>query len=240
MRALIISDIHANATALEAVLAHAGQVDDTWCLGDLVGYGPDPNECITRLRALPNLVCLQGNHDAAALGHLALDGFNIEARTSIEWLREHLNAESSTFLQTLEPMTEVNGITLSHASPRQPLLEYLLDTYSAAENLAYFETDFCFVGHTHVPVLFSLRDRTVYLEVPLPNTNMRLEKRCIANPGSVGQPRDRDPRAAYVIFDDQTNNWDYRRVEYDVESVQRRMRAAKLPERHIARLSAGW
>ncbi len=240
MRALIVSDIHANATALEAVLAHAGEVDAVWCLGDLVGYGPDPNECITRLRGLPNIVCLQGNHDAAALGHLALDGFNIEARNSIEWLQEHLTPESSAFLQTLHPKDEVNGITLVHASPRQPMLEYLLDTYSAAENFAYLETDFCFVGHTHVPVLFSLKDKTVRLEVPLPNTQVLLESRCVANPGSVGQPRDRDPRAAFAVFDDETNIWDYRRVEYDVESVQHRMQAAKLPERHISRLAAGW
>jgi predicted phosphodiesterase len=240
MRSLIVSDIHANATALEAVLAQAGKVDAVWCLGDIVGYGPDPNECIARLRVLPNLVCLQGNHDAAALGHLALEGFNMEARSSIEWLRDHITPESIAFLETLEPRTEVNGITLSHASPRQPMLEYLLDTYSAAENFAYFETDFCFVGHTHVPVLFSLRDHSVQLDVPLSNTKLQLQARCIANPGSVGQPRDRDPRAAYVIFDMEANTWDYRRVEYDVEAVQRRMLAANLPQRHIARLTAGW
>ena len=240
MRALIISDIHANATALEAVLAHAGQVDAVWCLGDLVGYGPDPNECIARLRELQNFICLQGNHDAAALGHLALDGFNVEARNSIEWLHNQLSPESTAFLQTLQSKSEVNGITLAHASPRQPMLEYLLDTYSAAENFAHFDTDFCFVGHTHVPVIFSMKDQTVHLEVPPPNIRLHLESRGIANPGSVGQPRDRDPRPAFVIFDDETNIWDYRRVEYDVESVQQRMQAAGLPQRHIARLAAGW
>lgn len=240
MRALVISDIHANAAALDAVLAHAGQVESVWCLGDLVGYGPDPNECIQRIRELPNLVCLQGNHDAAALGHLALEGFNAEARNSIEWLRKHLTAESIAFLETLEPRGEASRVTLAHASPRHPMLEYLLDTYSAAENFAYFETKFCFVGHTHVPVLFTWKDQSVHLEVPLPNTKLRLEERCIANPGSVGQPRDRDPRAAYVIFDAETDTWDYRRVEYDVESVQRRMLAANLPERHSARLVTGW
>lgn len=240
MRALIISDIHANATALETVLTHAGEVDAVWCLGDMIGYGPDPNECIARLRGLPNLICLLGNHDAAALGHLALEGFNMEARNSIEWLRHQLTSESADFLRTLQPKVEVNGITLAHASPRQAMLEYLLDTYSAAENFAFFSTVFCFVGHTHVPVLFSLTDHTVHLEVPRPNTQLHLKKRCIGNPGSVGQPRDRDPRAAYVIFDDDTNTWDYHRVEYDVESVQRRMQAAELPERHIARLAVGW
>ncbi|MCL5429253.1 MAG: metallophosphatase family protein [Chloroflexi bacterium] len=240
MRSLIISDIHANVTALQAVLAHAGEVDAVWCLGDLVGYGPDPNECINRLRDLPNLVCLRGNHDAAALGHLTLDGFNIEARNSIEWLQKQLTPESSAFLRSLQPQAEVNGITLVHASPRQPMLEYLLDAYSAAENFGYFTTDFCFLGHTHVPVLFSLYNQKVSLEVPLPNTEVHLKGRCIANPGSVGQPRDRDPRAAYAVFDDETEIWAYRRVEYDVESIQQRMQAANLPQRHVARLAAGW
>lgn len=240
MRALLISDIHANANALNSVLAAAGEVDAVWCLGDLVGYGPDPNECITRIKELPNLICLQGNHDAAALGHLALEGFNVDARTSIEWLRKQLIPESSAFLQSLEPRREVGNVTLVHASPRQPMLEYLLDTYSVAENFAYFDTDFCFVGHTHVPVLFSFRDHMVHLEVPRPDTQTHLEKRSIINPGSVGQPRDRDTRAAYAIFDNETNMWDYQRVEYDIVSVQRRMQAANLPERHIARLSTGW
>jgi predicted phosphodiesterase len=240
MRVLILSDIHANAIALEAVLEKAGQVDAVWCLGDVVGYGPDPNECVAHLQTLPNLICLQGNHDAAALGQLPLEGFNIEARNSIEWLRDQLNQESASFLETLKPRLEKGSVTLSHASPRQPMLEYLLDTYSAAENFSFFDTDFCFVGHTHVPVLFTLRDQVVELEVPIPNAKLSLEPRCIANPGSVGQPRDRDPRAAYVIFDDESNTWDYHRVEYDVTSVQKKMLAANLPERHIARLAAGW
>lgn len=240
MRALILSDIHANAAALQTVLTSAGEVDTVWCLGDVVGYGPDPNECIDRLMSLPSLVCLQGNHDAAAVGHLPLEGFNIEARTSIEWLRKQLTPKSTSFIESLRPHAVVNGITLVHASPRQPMLEYLLDTYSVAENFSYFDTDFCLVGHTHVPVVFTLKNQTVQLEVPLPNTTIHLEKRCIVNPGSVGQPRDRDPRAAYAIFDDEQNTWDYRRVEYDIESVQQRMKSVQLPERHISRLSTGW
>lgn len=240
MRVLVISDIHGNANALESVLAAAGAADAVWCLGDLVGYGPDPNECVQRVKDLPRLICLQGNHDAAAVGELPLDGFNIEARSSIEWLREQLSGESRAFLKGLQPRTEVNGITLAHASPRQPILEYLLDTYSAAENFAYFATDICLVGHTHVPVLFFLNSQGVYLQIPEPNSKFTLERRCIANPGSVGQPRDRDARAAFVIFDTETNSWEYHRVEYDIARVQQRMRAAQLPERHISRLSGGW
>lgn len=240
MRALVISDIHANVTALEAVLERAGTVDAVWCLGDVVGYGPDPNDCIARLKEIRTLVCLQGNHDAAAVGHLALEGFNPEARTSIEWLRNCLSSESLAFLQGMKPRLETAGVTLAHASPRQPVLEYLLDTYSAAENFDYFDTDFCFVGHTHIPVIFSLQDNAVNLRMPAANSQTILFARSIANPGSVGQPRDRDPRASFAIYDNEMNVWDFQRVEYDVAAVQERMQAAQLPERHILRLAGGW
>ena len=240
MRVLILSDIHANADALDGVLNSADAVDAVWCLGDVVGYGPDPNECIARLKDLPNLVCLQGNHDAAATGHLALEGFNVEARSSIEWLRSCLTEESLAFLRALEPRSESNGVTLAHASPRQPMLEYLLDAYSAAENFHYFDTDFCFVGHTHVPLLFFTQNHELSMHVPEPNSKVVLAPRCIANPGAVGQPRDRDPRAAYAIFDSEASTWDYARVAYDIPAVQERMRAAGLPDRHITRLAGGW
>lgn len=240
MRVLVISDIHANLTALETVLADAGRVDDVWCLGDVVGYGPDPNDCIARLSSLPSLTCLLGNHDAAAIGDLPLGSFNVEARTSIEWLRDSISAESLDFLRTLEPKREVSGVTLAHASPRQPILEYLLDTFAAAENFELFDTDYCFVGHTHVPVLFFKGDHGVGLQIPHADVTFSLDSRCIANPGSVGQPRDRDPRASYAIFNDDIKTWEYHRVEYDVPAVQARMLAAGLPERHIARLAGGW
>lgn len=240
MRILVISDIHANANALESVLATAGSVDAVWCLGDIVGYGPDPNECILRLLQIPNLVCLQGNHDAAAVGDLPLDGFNVEARSSIEWLRDTLTKDSLTFLKTLQPRREEKSVTLAHASPRQPVLEYLLDTYSAGENFSYFATDLCFVGHTHVPVIFFKTEEGVGLQIPSSDITFTLDGRCIANPGSVGQPRDRDPRAAFAIFDSEALTWEYHRVEYDVAAVQQRMQAAGLPERHISRLSGGW
>ncbi|MCW5875257.1 MAG: metallophosphoesterase family protein [Anaerolineales bacterium] len=240
MRALVLSDIHANAAALDSVLEQAGPVDSVWCLGDVVGYGPDPNRVISRLQGLSNLVCLQGNHDAAAIGELGLEGFNLEARTSIEWLRDELSQESYEFLRQLQPRAEISGVTLAHASPRQPVLEYLLDVYSAGENFDHFDGPFCFVGHTHIPVLFQQREYTVSLHMPKVNTTITLDPRCIANPGSVGQPRDRDPRAAFAIYDDQQHTWDYQRVEYDIDAVQKRMRSAGLPERHITRLASGW
>lgn len=242
MRTLVISDIHANLTALETVLDHAGEVERVWCLGDVVGYGPNPNECIERVRSLPNLTCLLGNHDAAAINQIDIQTFNPEARLSIEWLQGVLTEESLKFLNSL-PMSKIfDQTTLVHGSPRQPVFEYLLDTQSATDNFDYFNTDFCFVGHTHLPVNFHLADNdyTARLSIPPINKVSQLEARTIINPGSVGQPRDRDPRAAYAIFDPADNTWDYRRVEYDIPTVQELMTAAGLPERHVIRLEGGW
>jgi diadenosine tetraphosphatase ApaH/serine/threonine PP2A family protein phosphatase len=242
MRILIISDIHANLTALEAVLATAGNFDAAWCLGDLVGYGPDPNECIKRVRELPNLLCIIGNHDAAALMQIDADTFNPEARNAILWTRKALTESSQAFLNGLPEKIEVGQVTLTHGSPRHPVWEYLLDTRTATTNFDYFETPLCFVGHTHLPVIYTLYDpeHLARLNIPDPNETMTLPARAIINPGSVGQPRDRDPRAAFAIYDDEANTWDYRRVLYDIPAVQARMIGAGLPERHIQRLVAGW
>jgi diadenosine tetraphosphatase ApaH/serine/threonine PP2A family protein phosphatase len=242
MRVLIISDIHANQSALEAVLDDAGQVDATWCLGDLVGYGPDPNQCIAIVRRLPNLTCLLGNHDAAALGKIDIDSFNPEARTIIHWTQSVLSSESLSFLRGLPETVTLNGTTLVHGSPRQPVWEYILDTRTATNNFEYFETPYCLVGHTHLPVLYYLPDesRVARLTVPDASMQLTLAPRSIINPGSVGQPRDRDARAAYAIYEPEQNLWEYRRVVYDIHAVQARMESAGLPERHILRLAAGW
>ena len=242
MRTLVISDIHANLTALKTVLDHAGEVEQVWCLGDVVGYGPSPNECIEVVRNLPNLNCLMGNHDAAAIGEIDISTFNPEARTSIEWLREQLTEDSLEFLKALPEKQSFETVTLAHGSPRQPVYEYLLDTQAATDNFEYFETDFCFVGHTHLPVIFHLKkdDYISRLSIPTSNKITELQVRSIINPGSVGQPRDRDPRSAYAIFDPEKNAWDYRRVEYDIPEVQELMTEAGLPERHVLRLEGGW
>lgn len=242
MKILVITDIHANLNALEAVLAVAGDYQAVWCLGDLVGYGPDPNECIALVRDLPNLVCVLGNHDAAAIEKIDDNAFNADARLVISWTRKTLFPASVEFLTSL-PETQVQGdVTLVHGSPRQPVWEYLLDTRTATQNFEFFDTPFCFVGHTHLPVLYYLSDdsRTARLIIPENSTQMALAPRTIINPGSVGQPRDRDARAAYAIFDTEQNLWEFHRVEYEIEAVQDRMRLANLPERHILRLSAGW
>ncbi len=242
MRVLIISDIHANLTALEAVFADAGEVDAVWCLGDLVGYGPDPNECIEHIAGIPNLTCVLGNHDAATLKNIDIDTFNPEARTAILWTQKKLKPSSMAFLQSLPEKVTLEHITLAHGSPRQPVWEYLLDTRTATQNFKHFDTPYCFVGHTHLPVLYYLADESLYarLIIPEDSTQLALAPRAILNPGSVGQPRDRDPRASYAILDLHQYTWECHRVSYDIPSVQARMRAASLPPRHILRLSAGW
>jgi diadenosine tetraphosphatase ApaH/serine/threonine PP2A family protein phosphatase len=242
MRVLIISDIHANKTALEAVLAKAGEIDAAWCLGDLVGYGPDPNECVSRVRQLPNLICIIGNHDAAALQQIDEDTFNPEARTAIQWTRRSLNESTHAFLNALPETAQLFNVTLSHGSPRHPIWEYLLDTRTASLSFEYFTTDYCFVGHTHLPVIYAMSAGEDYAQliVPEPGKTLELTPRAILNPGSVGQPRDRDPRASFAIFDSEDRTWTVHRVVYDIAAVQERMMSAGLPGRHIQRLSSGW
>jgi len=242
MRVLIISDIHANLTALEAVLADAKDFQATWCLGDLVGYGPDPNECIERVRSLPDLLCTIGNHDAAALDQIESESFNPEARNALEWTQSILTTESRDFLLNLPEKIELETVTLTHGSPRHPVWEYLLDTRTATINFDYFNTPWCFVGHTHLPVIYSLNNfnQSASLIIPEPNQAVNLPTRAIINPGSVGQPRDRDPRAAYCYFDTEDNSVDFCRIPYDIHVVQARMEKAGLPARHINRLESGW
>jgi predicted phosphodiesterase len=242
MRILVISDIHANLTALEAVLSEAGEFDATWCLGDLVGYGPDPNECVERVKELPGLTCIIGNHDAAVLKQIDPNSFNPEAREAIYWTQRMLSKQSYTFLGELPEKVKIERVTLAHGSPRHPVWEYLLDSRAATMNFNFFQTPLCFVGHTHLPVLYYLIEKEPLsrMSIPEPNHKSVLSNRTIINPGSVGQPRDRDPRAAYAIYDTEVDTWDYRRVPYDILEVQERMRDADLPDRHIYRLSAGW
>ena len=243
MRILVISDLHANLTALEAVLADAGSVDATWCLGDVVGYGPDPNEVVERLRDLSDLSCILGNHDVAVLGQMDYAVFNTEARKSLLWQKKNVTPANLFYLENLPQNTLVrDNVTLAHGSPRDPVWEYILNTLVARLNFEAFITPYCFVGHSHIQCMFYMdqdRDR-VSLDVPRPGQILQLTPRAILNPGSVGQPRDRDPRSSYAIYDSEAFTWEPRRVEYDVVAVQKRIRAAGLPEKHAARLSEGW
>ena len=242
-KVLVISDVHANITALEAVLADAGKVDEVWCLGDIAGYGPDPNECIERIQALPKLTCMMGNHDYGAIGNMALETFNVDAKKALLWQRDILTDASKKFLLTLSQEPRVCGsVTLVHGSPRDPIWEYVMNTLVARINLAYFETLWCFLGHSHFQAVFQYHAETddVSIEVPRPAERYELKERALLNPGSVGQPRDRDPRAAYAIFLPKEIAWEPRRVEYDIKSVQKRILEAGLPPRHAERLAGGW
>lgn len=243
MRVLVMSDIHANYTALETVLADADGFEAVWCLGDVVGYGPDPNACVELLSEQPNLRCVLGNHDVAALGRLPLEAFNGDARRALLWQEKVLSASSMTFLEGLAQKVEADEhVTLAHGSPRDPVWEYILNTLSARLNFEAFETDFCFVGHTHVQSIFRYDEKTDRVQLDFPKVGMPVELggRVILNPGSVGQPRDRDPRAAYAIYDTESLTWEPQRVEYDIEAVQERIREANLPEKHALRLGDGW
>jgi diadenosine tetraphosphatase ApaH/serine/threonine PP2A family protein phosphatase len=243
MRILVVSDIHSNYSALEAVLGDAGQFDETWCLGDLIGYGPDPNMVIEAFRLLPSLTCMLGNHDVAVLGGMELAAFNGDARRSLTWTHNVLTADNMDFLRSLPHTTGVRGdVTLAHGSPRDPTWEYILNTLSARLNFEHFSTPYCFVGHSHIQSLFQLDETNdrVTMTITKVGRPTALRPRAIVNPGSVGQPRDRDPRAAYAIYDTETNAWEPRRVAYDIESVQQRVRDAGLPEKHALRLAEGW
>lgn len=242
MRILVISDIHANYTAFEAVLAHCqGQWDFVWCLGDVVGYGPDPNECVDRMKALPQL-CLAGNHDWAALNRLDVRTFNPDARRAVEWTQATLTPENTRWLEAL-PVTFVIGeYTLAHASPREPIWEYILEPRIAALNFPHFDTPYCFVGHTHQPVIYTIANESGDAASALPQYNQPRKlngKRQIINPGSIGQPRDQNPDAAYGILDMSSGVFEHRRIPYDIKAVQRRMLDFNMPERLIARLEHG-
>jgi len=241
MRILVISDIHANLNALQAVLKDAGKVDAVWCLGDLVGYGPDPNESIELIRKQANLTCLVGNHDAAVLDQVDLASFNRDAYLSVNWTRAAIKLENKEFLASLPQRTEIGYVTLTHGSPRNPIWEYLLDLNTVVMNFSFFKTALCFVGHTHIPISYSYNGNGhVNWNIPQPGGPYKIEGQTILNPGSVGQPRDRDPRAAYAIFNSEESTWEAFRVGYDVGAVQQRILAADLPRRHAARLGEGW
>jgi predicted phosphodiesterase len=243
MRILVMSDIHANFTALEAVLKDAGEVDETWCLGDLVGYGPDPNAVVEEVREIKNLTCLMGNHDVAVIGRMSLETFNNDARRSLMYHEKVLTASNMDFIKSLPSKAKVRGeATIAHGSPRDPLWEYVLNALTARLNFDHFDTPWCFIGHSHIQSIFARDEDSdrVIVEHTIPDITIELRPKLILNPGSVGQPRDRDPRAAYAIYDTEARTWTPKRVMYNIAEVQERIRAAGLPEKHAARIAEGW
>jgi predicted phosphodiesterase len=236
----IISDIHSNLLALEAVLSDMGEVDATWCLGDFVGYGPWPNECVDRLRER-GVVAIAGNHDLAAVGSITTEDFNPDAARATVWTTERLSDETRSYLEALEPRSVVEGITLAHGTPREPIWEYLLNTGTAALSFDCFDTQICLVGHTHIPSVFVQDEEGAvggaYME---PGAAYALgDYRVMANPGSVGQPRDRNPLASYLLFDTEQTTLEWRRVEYDFRQVQARILDVGLPIFFAERLGRG-
>ncbi|MBI5030693.1 MAG: metallophosphoesterase family protein [Chloroflexi bacterium] len=244
MRILIISDIHANLGALDKVLIDAGTFDKVWCLGDVVGYGPQPNITIERLRSLDAL-CIAGNHDWAVLDRLDLDEFNPEARKAVLWTRQQLDLINLEWLKQLPERvpTQAEKFSLIHGSPRYPIWEYILTPPIARANFEYFDTPFCFFGHTHVPIIYQFSEkegRAIAHELPEILSVPLGPEKMLVNPGSVGQPRDGDTRAAYAILNLDSMTLTHHRVRYDIKSTQVKMQQAGLPSRLIQRLGQGW
>ncbi len=242
MRYAIIADIHANLTAFEAVLddiERRGGVDEIWCLGDIVGYGPDPHECIERLRQY-NHVCVAGNHDWGAIGKISTADFNPDAALACQWTAGQLNKKDIKYLEKLPLTIDKDIFTLVHGSPREPIWEYVISASIARENFNFFQSPYCLVGHSHVPIVFREEDGSFTSSRLVDNIGFAVgESRLILNPGGVGQPRDGDPRASYVIYDSETRIVRPHRIPYDVAAVQDRMMDKGLPVRLAVRLQQG-
>jgi diadenosine tetraphosphatase ApaH/serine/threonine PP2A family protein phosphatase len=243
VRIAVVSDIHSNQVALEAVLEAIGTVDQIWCLGDIVGYGPRPNECVAMLAERKHLA-VAGNHDWAVVGRIGVDEFNAFAALAAQWTTEQLDESSRAFLTALPTVQTSGEFTLVHGSPRGPVWEYILNGSLAASNFEHFEGPFCLVGHTHVPAIYALApDRTVHAYQIAGDREVSLARpgwRFILNPGSVGQPRDDDPRASCLVIDTATGSATWHRVAYDIAATQQQMRSARLPARLVERLAQGW
>ena len=242
MRALVVSDIHSNLEALEAVLDDAvvrGGFDVVWCLGDTVGYGPDPGPCLERLRGF-ELVAVAGNHDYAAVGKFDPDEFNGAARAAILWTADQLGPYEVEWLTALPTVAQQTPFTLVHGTLREPVIEYLLDREAAIATLLRMTTTYCLVGHSHYPFVCQENGGApVFVEFPELQPLSLGAERWIVNPGSVGQPRDRDPRPSYAVFDSDIGTIERRRVEYDIATTQRKMHAAGLPPYLAERLETG-
>jgi len=245
LRVAVLSDIHANLPALESVLAavEAVGVEETWCLGDVVGYGADPDACaaLVRERCRP---CLVGNHDLAVLGSLDVSSFSEAAATAVTWTREHATEPTLAFLRELEPSGEREGIGLFHASPRDPIWEYVLSLDQADAGLDAQEQRIGLIGHSHVSLFFTRPERRgrgfAQGAQTGPGAVLDLsEDRWLLNPGSVGQPRDGDPRAAWLELDTEALTGRFHRVGYDVDGAVAAIFAAGLPTTLGERLRVG-
>ena len=240
MRVAVISDVHANYHALEAVLKEIDgeRVDAVWCLGDTVGYGPRPNACCEAVQMRADR-CLVGNHDLVVLGELAVSDFNEEAAAAALWTAQILNPAARSFLEGLRPSDEADGVDLFHASARDPVWEYVLSNEAARATLELADAPVVLVGHSHVALAVTLDGGEVLGGLAPAGSEIRLEGRWLLNPGSVGQPRDGDARAAWLLLDLERKSAVFRRVEYAIVETQREMRERGLPPALAMRLAHG-
>ncbi len=238
----IISDIHANRQALEAVLEQirGAQCDAIWCLGDVVGYGADPDACVDLVREHAD-ICLAGNHDLGVIGALSVADFSEVARRAAEWTASVISEETRVFLDSLSASDEGQAVSLYHASPRDPVWEYVLSPLQAELAFDAQPQRISAVGHTHVALEFHRFDGdTATGETRHEGDELDISAgRWLLNPGSVGQPRDGDPRAAWLELDMDRWTAAYRRAEYDIEGAAWAIRAARLPDALAERLSFG-
>jgi predicted phosphodiesterase len=243
MRFAFISDIHANLEALEAVLQDiaGNHVDEIICLGDIVGYGANPNECCELIEKTCPLTLL-GNHDAAAVDLLSTQHFNIHAKIAIEWTAQNLKKEVRSYLSALPLKKTKLEMTLVHATPYEPNMWYYITSLEeAAFNFQFFDTRICLVGHTHIPIIIVLdKDKELFVhQDTVVNLKSMEGARLLVNVGSVGQPRDRNPKSCYGIFDSDLLEFSYRRIDYNIEKAQSKMKKIHMPEFLISRLEEG-
>ena len=242
MRAAIISDVNSNLAALETVLSaiQSEQVDELWCLGDLVGYGANPEECVAALWGRCD-VTLAGNHDLVVAGSLDMSVFAHDAGTAVRWTAKVLSETAMEQLKSLRPFGEREGVELYHASIRDPVWEYVVDPGTAAACLALQTHDLALIGHSHVPLVYGAAQGEMVLAGYAEEGTVQMAEgtRYLINPGSVGQPRDGDPRAAYLVLDLDRRTATWRRVEYDVAAAQQAIIDARLPKSLAIRLADG-
>jgi len=242
MRIAVISDIHGNLQALEAVVAEIEREDvhQVWCLGDIVGYGADPNACCELVRREADIT-LCGNHDMAVTGELPMDEFSRGAAIAARWTQEVLDPDHVDWLRSCPPAGEADGIGLYHGSPRDPVWEYVLSSLLAELCLDAQDNRICLVGHSHVALSFVRREGEMATgERRRPGDALDISTdEWILNPGSVGQPRDGDPRASWLLLDLDLQRAEWRRTEYDVSAAQAAIRQARLPESLAERLQYG-
>ncbi|HET9000350.1 MAG TPA: metallophosphoesterase family protein [bacterium] len=243
MRYAVLSDVHGNLEALEIVLADVrrGRPDVCLCLGDTVGYGPDPNECVERIRGLAGPV-IAGNHDLAAIGALDISVFTPLARQAIEWTMGVVSEDTRRWLVTLPDRLVIDDFLAVHGSPRDPFEEYILDLPTSLAIFSEHAFSLCLVGHSHVPGTFILEaDGTVSARALPAGDSVPLARssRYIVNVGSVGQPRDGDPRASYLLLDTETRTVTLQRLPYPFAATQAKMTARGLPIQLAQRLALG-